>query len=146
MNTKGGAQGHKRIASNNNLNKSNSKPPLSGRRKQERTDNEEEKAEGLYGAPYNINGVVHPGVSESVRQMNAGLNYSDQSDMEGRMRNTFNDSNDSNLGTSNRKKGPNRGASNNRLSDGALGASNSNPNLLTSNSQNFIGQGSSSKR
>ena len=71
--------------------------------------------------------------------MNAGLGYSDQSDTEGRMRNTFNESNDSNLGMSNKKKGPYRGASNNRLSDGALVGSSSNPNLLTSNSQNFAG-------
>ncbi len=78
--------------------------------------------------------------------MNAGLGNSDQSDTEGRMRNTFNESNDSNLGMSNKKKGPYRGASNNRLSDGALVGSNSNPNLLTSNSQNFAGYGSSPKR
>lgn len=103
MNARAGdlGAGHKRNASNN-LNKSNSKPPLSGRKGDRKQRDEEDEINKQYGPPYNINGVVHPGVNSQVRQMNAGYGYSDQSDNEARMRRSFNDSD---LEVSGKKRG-----------------------------------------
>lgn len=93
-----GVGSHNRNASNGNLNKSSSKPPLSGR-KQHRgaRGGDDDQANQIYGAPYNINGVIHPGVRENVRSKNLGYGgQSEHSDNDARMRGTFNGSDRSN--------------------------------------------------
>lgn len=62
-NARGDYQGSDLDRSGLGKSKSNSKPPLSGGRGQRGRSNDDEEEKGLYGNPYNVNGKVHPGVS-----------------------------------------------------------------------------------